>query len=341
MALKEDEAPGFLKNDRPRINDLSRERGFGRMFGTMTDLYRGIDHRHAGTAAQKNTDHQGLVLFTRPQLNLSYNNVVADRSLTPLLDENPRSMWRALRAMLDPKGNYASDLFDNRQAFITVMSNTLDTLSGFPDVTVNTYTSTEGMRKEAYSIVDDVAEINGTYDITANFANVEGDPISMLLHAWVRYAGYVYSGEMVPYPEFVAENRVDYQTRIWRIILDVNKRFVKRIVCANAAFPMASPMGAGSNYDRSQPYIQDNEQISMPFRCMGAEYNDPILYHEFNDTVQFFNPGMRDDRRGATYIKLKPSQQNEFGFWGYPRINLETLELEWWVSKQDSALINS
>lgn len=301
----------------------------------MADVYNGLDHRNAGAAVQKNTDHQGLTLFTRPQLNLTYNNVLADRVLLSLLDESPSSMFRAIRSMLDPRLKLSSKLFDEKQAFMTVLTNTLVNISGFPDVTVNAYTAPEGMRKESYSIIDDVAEINNTYDITASFANIEGDPISALFHYWSRYMGNVYSGDMMPYPDKVIENEIDYQCRIWRLVLDKSKRFVKKIGCANVAFPMAAPLGNSFNFANETPYSDANDQISIPFRCVGAEYQDPILYNEFNLTVSHFNRGMADDQRPTSYRKLKPSEMDAFNFLGYPRIDPTTLELEWWVSLED------
>lgn len=90
-------------NRRRDIDRVTTGSGFGRTYGAMTDVYKGLDHRNAGAAFQKNTDHQGLVLFTRPQMNLSANNVLADRHLLPLLDSEPSSMYRAIRLMLDSR----------------------------------------------------------------------------------------------------------------------------------------------------------------------------------------------------------------------------------------------
>ena len=287
------------------INDRVKSSGFARPFNSIGDVYYGIDHRNAGSSFQKNTDHQGLTLFTRPRLNLSYNNVRADRVLMPLVDP--------------------------RQAFMPLLSNTLLSVSGFPDITLNTYTSTEGMRKEAFSMVDDVAEINNTYDVTATFANIKGDPITDLFYLWCRYQGNVYSGIMDPYPEMIVMNEIDYQTRIWRLILDSTKRFVKKIGCANAAFPLASPLGASFNYSNDKPYNDENDQISIPFRCIGAEYQDPILYAEFNRTVVDRNPAMEDGVRQYSLRKLKSNELTSNNFQGYPRIEPTTKELEWWV----------
>lgn len=321
-----------------RLDRNARQSGFAKPRSAVSEVYFGLDHRDAGSNFQKNTDHQGLTLFTRPQLNLSYDNVLADRTLTPLLTENPTSMFSAIRGMLDGRFANGSSLIDDRQAFMPILTNTLMNISGFPDVTLDTYTSPEGMRRESYSIVDSIADINNTYDLTATFANISGDPVTALFHFWTRYASNVYTGQMVPYPEMVIENEVDYQTRIWRIVLDSSKRYVKKIGCANVAFPVASPLGASFNYSKDTPYISDNDQISIPFRCMGAEYNDPILYSEFNDTVATFNSSMRDPAKYG-YRKLNRQEITAYNYEGYPRINLDTMEMEWWIQKENSGVV--
>lgn len=341
MANTIDPEGRLTPNRRREIDRVSRGSGFGRAYGAMADVYRGIDHRNAGSAFQKNTDHYGLTLFTRPQLNLTNNNVLADRVLIPLLTDEPNSPFRAVRSMLDPRLKLSSNLFDHKQAFMTLLTNTLVNISGFPDVTIDAYTAPEGMRKESYSIIDDVAEINNTYDLTASFANIEGDPITELFQYWTRYMGNVYTGEMVPYPDMVVENEIDYQCRIWRLVLDKSKRYVKKIGCANVCFPLASPLGNSFNMSTEMPYQDANDQVSVPFRCIGAEYQDPILYNEFNLTVAFFNTGMSDINRPKLYTKLKPTELDGFNFIGYPRINPSTLELEWWVSNEDYAEMTS
>ncbi len=327
-----------IKERRDNINKINRGSGFSDTYGSIGDIFRGIDHRNAGSSYQKNNDHQGLTLFTRPMFNLTYNNVLADRQLHPLLAEDTRHMYRAIRVMLDPqisKRNVESDIFDNRQAFITLLSGTLLNISGFPVLTINSYTSPEGVRKESYSIVDDVAEINSAFDMTATFANIQGDPITTLFQTWSHYMGNVYSGDMVPYPDFIVENEIDYQTRIWRLVLDSSKRYVKKIGCANACFPLASPLGAAFNYTNDRPYSDGNDQISIPFRCVGAEYNDPLLFDEFNLTVQYFNPEMRDGNRDIMMHRLSDTEVNAFNYRGYPRIDPKSLRLEWWINKSE------
>ena len=220
-----------------------------------------------------------------------------------------------------------------------IFTNTLISLTGFDDLTTNTYTSPEGIRKEAYSIIDDVAETNRVFDVTANFANVLGNPVKRAIHYWLRYAGYVHSGDMMPYPIEIYEDRVDYESRIFRFTLDKSKRFITGAASIVAAFPMAAPLGADHNYDFNSPFMNENDQFSVPFRAQGLEYDDPILYYEFNRIVEMFNPSMRDDKRNQIYRKISHTELNGLNFYGYPYINTTTLELEWWISRAEYKLI--
>ena len=63
----------------------------------------GINHRSAPSAIPISREQHGLVLFTRPQLNLTSQNVRALRQLIPLLTAEPVSIQRMVRKLLDPR----------------------------------------------------------------------------------------------------------------------------------------------------------------------------------------------------------------------------------------------
>jgi hypothetical protein len=189
-------------------------------------------------------------------------------------------------------------------------------------------------------MVDSFASDYSTFDITATFRNIDGDPINALFRAWTQYMTRVLSGSLVPYPEFVVENEIDYMTRIYRIILDPSRTHVQKIGACGAGFPTALPLGAAFNYSSDAPISQDTAQISIPFRCMGAQYNDPILVAEFNTTVATFNASMADGVREKMMVKLQQHERELFNYEGYPRISPD-MELEWWVSKLTYATLSS
>ena len=365
-----------------KVNAIMRVNGMGGLSDSLTSLLAGIDHTGMGGLASPNRDDKGLVFFTKPKLNLSYDNVQGIRSLTALRDAHGQSMPAAIVAMLDPDGAKGTitaidteskpgeatavrrgntSIVDPQGAFIDLLGNACLSLSGFPDYTIDLYTSQAGNGNETFTHVDSFPKDYGNYSLTANFQNVEGDPVGLLANVWLEYAARVSEGSMLPYPDMIIENEIDYQTRIYRLILDPSRTIVQRICAANVCIPTASPTGAAFNYDKTAERSGELNQVSIPFSCTGFEFNDPILIEEFNRTVQYFNPSMMDDesapgvpiyikqgadgidrkpvvaRKGA-YTKIPQSMKQFCNGRGYPRISSE-YELEWWLPTVEYKLI--
>jgi hypothetical protein len=151
---------------------------------------------------------------------------------------------------------------------------------------------------------------------------------------------------MSPYPDFIIENEIDYNTRIWRLVLDQNKKFVTKIACTGASFPVSVPLGSAFNFEHDKPFNQNNESLAINFKCFGFCYNDDILIHEFNKAVGIFNPDMNEGIFSYTGKTYKPGNIDQmmqkipaqsialFNNRGYPRINPGSYELEWYVTKQ-------
>lgn len=301
----------------------------------------GLNHRSLANSIPINKDYYGLAFFTKPDLRLTKDNIARERIFAPLLTERANSLPRAIRAMLDWRHNdhgedsYPSPLVDPKQIFIPLLTNQLISMGGWQDVELPTFTSEAGVYGEAVSYADGVASIYRTYDITANFRNIPGDPITSMFLYWIQYASKVYEGKLVPYADNIVENTIDYQTRIWRIVLDSTKRWVQKIGCTGASFPTSVSVGQNYNYEIDQP-INRNDQISIQFRSIGAEYVDDILILDFNRTVILGNGDMADDKRdGSGLVKVGYEYIYLFNHMGYPRINPHTYELEWWVYNSD------
>ena len=320
------------------------------------DNFFGINHRQTPGAVPINKDSHGLTFFTRPEFNLSENNVRTMRQLMPLMTTNEASIQRVIRCLLDPRlqrEGTPCPLVDANMAFIPVLTNNLLSISGWPDVEVDLFTSAPGVYKEAWFMVDSTAQNLSTYDITANFRNIEGDPITLMFFIWAHYASLVFQGLMIPYPENLLANRIDYQTRIYRLVLDKDKRFVQKIGATGIAVPLSSPIGASFNFDASKPFNQTNDQLSVTFRCAGALYLDDFLIEAFNRTVAKYNTAMdsknfrtvpaprgvslRDEyiTTHSTYKQIPYEALDLFNNRGYPRISPDNYELQWWVTPQD------
>ncbi len=324
-----------------QIGNISRGTGYGNLSTAFTNVFRGLNYRGPGNPLPINTDQHGFTFFTRPCLNLSYDNISSNRMFTPMLTDNELSLQRIVRAYLDPRANQfqnlTTPLVDPLNAFIPLLSNSLINMGGWPDVNMQTYTTKAGMMNEEFSMVDGSARILNVWDSTLNFRNIKGDPITFFFLVWVFYSSMVYLGRFNPYMDMITDNEVDYNTRIYRVTLDQSRQFVTKIA-ATIAYPTVVPLGASFNFTDEHPLIRDIDQISIQFRCMGAEYYDPILIQEFNTVVSMFNPGMSDTYRSTMYQKLSLGERMFFNYSGYPYIDPVTFEFQIWV---DKALYNA
>lgn len=344
---------GGFDNDDALMQRLTREQGTGALGSRFHDLLGGYNRTQQGSAVPANTDMQGLTFFTRPNLNLSYDNVMAVRQLSVLASENPRSYSRIIRRMLWPDSIHqdnqaqqskydrgiANDnvIFDNRQAFMPLLSNALTNMSGWPDLTLHAYSTNEGMAKEVWMMNDSIAEINGRFDLDCTFENTLGDPISLTMFAWLLYIGGVYLGTKIqPAGYSIVQNEIDYQTRIYRFVTDWSGRYIQKWAACGAAFPVGLSLGTSFNYSRDTPYNENNKSVQVSFACTIAEYNDPITLWEFNKLVAIFNPSMADGVREKKMVRIEPGYRKLFNYKGFPWINLNhNNELEWWIDSNE------
>lgn len=305
------------------------------------NLY-GINHRQVPGMVPLNKDRYGLTFFVRPQLNMQSDNIRNLRLFYPLLTTVDVSVLRYVRMMLDPRVGILngpgspplkSPLVDNSQAFIPILTNNLQSLSGWPDIVLPYFDSKEGLYKEQYSQPDGVTDIYKTFDITATFKNTRGDPIVYLIYIWMHYMAKVFEGKLVPYPDMIIQRRQDYNTRIYRLVLDPTMQYVRKIAACGVAFPVGNPVAQYFDFTNDKPFNDQTKDISINFHCTGAMYFDDILIKQFNQVVEIFNPSMRDTHRNSSMVKVGQSLLQYFNNRGYPRINPNDYELEWYVPK--------
>jgi hypothetical protein len=322
------------------IDAAARAAGHGSVSSALANNYYGYN-KFSNRAAflPINRDVMGYTFFTRPILNLSYDNLLRKEKLYALATNNPDTIPGAIRSMFDAIGTVQrksySRLFDNAQAFVPILGNTLESLTGFPDIVVDLFTAAPGARKETWQMIDGQSEFNEAYQLSASFGNVSGDPVTMILDLLQTYGSAVYLGEMVPYWDAIVNNYIDYTMRIYRVVLDQTYRYVTKIGAPYSAICNTNPIGAAFDYatTKDTPLIKANNQISCQWSCVGFRYNTMSLIQDFNSCVTMFNPQMKDGNRTNFYRKLTPQEYAVYNFVGYPRIDLNTNEFEWWVPR--------
>lgn len=321
----------------------------------IADTIFGINHTQIPIALPKNRDRYGLTFFTRPQLNMSKQNLRNVRLFSPLLTNEPFSYPRAIRSLLDPRmqigspgvtgpngvvGNIDAEFcptVDNQQAFFSVLTNNIKSISGWKDIEVPHFAAKAGAYREEYAMVDGISVDYTSYQLTATFRNMRGNLITQLFFYWAHYMTHVFEGMLMPYADYIVENMRDYDTRIYRLVLDVTRQKVQGIAATGVGFPTAVPKGQQYDFAIDQPYNDANADIAIPFLNMGAQYDDDILIYEFNETVCIFNPSMRDGARTQLMVQIPESLKFVFSHRGYARINPNTYSLEWWIFNDDYA----
>ena len=127
------------------VDNMLTAYGFGRTDQRIVNNLRAFNIIQNQSNPQVQVENMGYVFFTRPSLNLSYDNIIMDRTLTPMLSKEPLSIGRYVRAMLDPLGNWECPLVDATNVFMPLLSNTVESLAGWQDPIIDTYQSTAGL----------------------------------------------------------------------------------------------------------------------------------------------------------------------------------------------------
>lgn len=334
------------------LNIVSKESGYGNITNNYQQILRGTNHRGLGNPMSKAMENVGITLFTRPNLNLTYDNIKLVRQLTNLITRDSKTYQYYVRALLDPTSNKGlagegeehldSPLVDSKSPFMPILTNTLLSTSGWPDIAVDTTTTSEGVYNENMSMVDGNYKINTNWTLSTVHRNIEGDPVTMMIFSWiVYYVSLRLEKDFVPYPRSVVNNRRDYYSGVYHLVLDPTKQFVTKIA-KTMIYPKGIDIGSNFNYQGADNMVSGNEQISIQWSAEGAEYMDPITIEEFNTLAAVYDnrmiitaiqPSGLKLKGDSSLIALKPGELKEGNYYGRPLIHPFTGKLTWYVDE--------
>jgi len=325
----------------------------------LTDALYGVNASSKYKQFHINRDVDNLVLFTRPQLNLTTDNISGDAILSQLLveDNTGLSVKSYIRHLLDPRldkqdvvdgkivNGLPTPLLNPGMPFIPILSNALKTITGWPDPVLPTYVAPEGNKKEQWSMVDGAINIFNVFDIDTKFVNLSEEPITLLMQVWTRYASLVYEGKLSPYSDYVVNRTIDYQTRIYNIVRGNNPFKIKKVASTGVSMVKNIPMGLFFDRDKDVNDVTQSKEIDFRFESSGADYNNIRRLMDFNFTVAAFNPQAAeiiynsypfevDAAKNGGLVKLSFELLNILDNKAIPIIDIKNSTLEWWIEQE-------
>lgn len=348
----------FFKNTTKFLDSLTKINHGFTITGANASVFEGPNIIQNNPMLKPNTNSPGYIFTTRPDLNLTTSNIKHERRMVPLLTNEARSTMRAIRLLLSPRlcqelageyrkdnlirgnqGGLTSPLINPSYPFLAVSDNCVKSLTGWPSSQVGIHSTNPGIMKEVHIMADGPMTFYNNYSLNLSLKSMMGSPNLYLYYYWMLYISFVLTqaNGMMPWPEYLANGRLDYTTRIYRFIMDETRTFVRETACCGYAIPTSIDIGPMFDYqDQSEnprPYV--DKTVDIEFSCVGALYNDELIIKQFNDTVTLFNPFMKDGAREKYYFKVDKKYQRILNNKCLPRINPVTREMEWWVTVEN------
>ena len=318
------------------IYDTLTDTPFGEFGRIISRTMHGIKHDLRRPLLKNIPEGNAFVFFTKPYFNMRATNLRGDRRLTNLIT-TPKGIYNNvqtyIRQTLDPDLSFNGgdcDKVDRNIPWITVLTNTLDNISGWPDRVQPIFTSTPGSRGEQYSMQDRIIELNGRFDLTLQFNKMNGRINERLLETWMLMQSLQVDGIVWPYPWQEAYFEKNYDTSIYVLIMDYTNTLVIDIARVISAFP--SNDNKGSEFNINQGKVDNGDKFGIRFECNIIEYSDPIDLYEFNLAtarwnLDIFNLIFNGDSGALT--KVPRHELNNYKSL-IPYIDTSTNELVWY-----------
>jgi hypothetical protein len=235
-----------------------------------------------------------------------------------------------------PEDDHASQV-DVYSPFINIITNNVVQISGFPDIDMPVFTGEPNRIGSSFQMIDGVENLNMPVDITMTIQDLIGDPVFNLFRTLSLYPGRIYGNQMMRYPDFILEDALDYNIRLYRLIIAADGETIHHIGSTMPAFIQGVAIGHHFDYSLDTPYREDN-LVNVRLMGSGVIYDDPILIDDFNVTVMYANKRMRGNKDGMTLIpkELVPQFSYERV---YPFIDPLSFKLQWWTESATYARV--
>lgn len=275
---------------------LFREAAGGGYINQFQTFLIGID-RYKKNYLPSTNEHHGLTFITRPRLNLSTASIRQNRIMAPLDTMNPKSLGFMIRCLLDTKFcndhidiSLGSPFINTLNPFNVPLINGLVGITGWPDFSVETYTTDGGFHSEDQTFVIGSDRLSKTYDLSLTFKDIQVSPIASMFQYWLEYMACVTKGSMLAYIDDIEAQRLNYTVSIYKFNLDPTRKYITRYSKATGCFPKSLPIGSMFNENEEDLYVGSAGKFSVPFVANDIKYNDYGILMDFNRLVKRYCP---------------------------------------------------
>lgn len=342
-----------IEKRKEKFNDALLDAGTPGYTSPLINSLRGFRIIGNGPVMMPLSDNTiGLAFVTRPQLNLTDDNLERSEKLCSLVGCSQHSIAACVRGWLDERWAAANQpiTVQNKLPFIPMLTGYLKTSTGFGDLQFQINTTEPGIREQVYQRVASKLEENGLYTIAQTYYNPRPSVIPALFQTWLDYISEVTSGDrrLGPRDGYLFGNRVDFDCRVYHLIMNKDTEFLENIFATVQSIPSSYPAGSQANIDNTQNSLRGEGQddFSMQFSSTGMRFNELGLIQSFNEHSYLYNPGIRPNVRNQYYRMLKPNEYEKYAYGAYPLlipvindrrgdngVGRTGIKLTWWVEK--------
>lgn len=335
--------------NRDAIFDATLLEGFSPGWSSpLINSLRGLKILGQGPAMMPLSDNTiGLPFVTRPQLNLTDDNISRSEKLVSLYGAGQNSIGAYIRGMLDERwaASNAGKILDNRMPFIVPLTTFIKTSTGFSDLQLSIETSEPGLRSQVYQRVASKLEENGVFSINQTYYNPKPSVIQALFQYWEDYISEVVSGDrqVTPRDWYLMGNRIDYDCRIYHLIMNKDAMFLEHIFATVQSIPTTYPAGAIASIDTTQNTLRGEGQddFTIQFSSAGQRQDEFGLIQSFNEHSFLYNPGIMPNVRNNNFRELSTEEYMAYSGGAYPLLlprsekGRNGIKLTWWVPKNE------
>ena len=239
---------------------------------------------------------------------------------------NPESAAFVIRMLLDTKlarsDRYApilkrSPFLDQYNPWLAPAMNNLVGISGFPDPTLNVFTTEGGFYEEQLSMVAGSDRCRKSFELMLDFNDIQNGLVMAMFQFWTDWMALLRVGITTPYLEDMYFRRLNYTVSIYRFMFDPTRQVITRYAKCTGCFPRAIPVGSLFNISPGEVYSNAAARFQVPFTCNVFEANKISIIHDFNTLARRYCPTINDPK--GNFVTAHPSDPS-YNYCGLPYI---------------------